>query len=191
MLAENLSSMNAADKISKRRIRDLESDFKEHEVLGLKSLNSIEVLKQRIVDLEGVNSKLHSEHEHRNQEIDLELSELYEFVEQQKEAGDRYLAERDGCKQEAKILQAKIVLVRYSYFAQVLMLKHDILTQECDNMPADPAEVRENSVASILQDSGQPQKPTDLSTSHGTTFGPEGFEALPLLQLSSRKLTKR
>jgi len=136
---------------------------------------------QKIVDMQ-------EEHEAHNNEIEMELTELYRFVEQHREAGDDWLAESEQYKEEVQSLRASLVQIRYGFFCKLLLL-HSLPTESNKSettpakttMFASPLEGLQQTLEASLLGSEATQDTQD------STFGPEGFETLPPLQMSSRK----
>jgi chromosome segregation ATPase len=158
-----------------------ETDFRErYEV----SKQKVQELEQKIVDMQ-------IEFDNEKHEIDLELTELYGLVDQQKESGDRGVSESEQYKAEMHNRRSDLILARWHYISKLLLLQRMELSA-ADKSLATPA--RRAMFAEPLED---PERTTDASqvqsqaTSQDTTCEAEGFENLPPLEMSSRKRTIR
>ena len=150
--------------------------------------------RQRVKELEDEVVEIQGQHEKNNQVMDKKLSELYELVEQQKEAGDQSFIEAEQSKQEAQTLRSALVLARYDYFCKLLLVQ-DFAGVDASGDVAAPKravfakvlEEREGDTGTVDANQGSMEDVGSQSASHDTTFGPEGFETLPPLHMSSRK----
>ena len=157
------------------------ADFKEH----------YEASKQKVQELEQKMVDMQDEHDNEKHEIDLELTELYGLVEQQKESGDRWVSESEQYKAEAQKRRSELVLARWHYFSKLLLQQR----MELSAGDSDLTTLAKRAVfAEPLED---PERTIDASQAHSqatsqdTTYEAEGFENLPPLEMSSRKRTIR
>ena len=157
------------------------ADFKEH----------YEASKQKVQELEQKMVDMQDEHDNEKHEIDLELTELYGLVEQQKESGDRWVSESEQYRAEAQKRRSELVLARWHYFSKLLLQQRmelsagdsDLTTPAKRAVFAEPLEDPERTI-----DASQAHS---QATSQDTTYEAEGFENLPPLEMSSRKRTIR
>lgn len=170
---------------------DLRASLEESRVHEEMSTCKIKDLEDKIVEIQ-------RDHEQHTQKIEQELSQLHEFVEQQKEAGNQSCMEAEKSVLEARSLRSALVLARFDYFCKLLLVQRLVPVGASEDAAVPKRAIFAQVLEEQLPDAGAVASSVDInqqsveegasqSVSQDTTFGPEGFETLPPLHMSSRK----